>query len=398
MAEVDTRDRGNRLKRFRSLMQLYKEKLSLRPSVSPGEQIGAHVTEKGGILRSPYVVALDLTNSCNQNCIFCYRSGPKALMPNGKKIFRSLESLERLCRQFKEIEVASIALSGGEPTLHPDFIPAVETVKRHDLALTVVTNGTNLTEKSIRQMADVFEPERDKVELSFDAANSESYQKIRGSSRFKNLLSTIELLGAYGIPFLTMTLVVKENFHQIDEILELAFRHGAMERAVEPPFAKNHMAKNAYADTDDVLDLYLRLARDRNQQSSIQLNLLHFAISLGYLPELLAFFESHKGKLFTCHAGTASCAIDIFDNLHLCQFVIDGSATKVGNVSETSFPELWKEIQKVKRELSHTATEGLSGGCPAVMLEKSRSAQYIKGANTEMTYAGLSTYASTKVI
>ena len=98
------------------------------------------------------VVVFEVTDACNQRCLFCYNHWKRPLCPVTPPApdFRlARRTLRRLLRQ---CSVESISLSGGEPTLMPGI---------HDLALkarfgganvNLLTNGTLLGEDDVEIM------------------------------------------------------------------------------------------------------------------------------------------------------------------------------------------------------------------------------------------------------
>lgn len=351
---------------------------SERP-IHPYRQINFDIQSKKGRLRSPLVVMLDLTTHCNQNCVFCYRSGPGGLSPGGSPRHQSLEAIRSLCRQFAEVGVAGVTLTGGELTCHPRFLEAAAEVKRHDLALTLMTNGVRWTRDQIERLQGILQPERDRVELSLDAASAQVYQDIRGLDHFSAVLQTLEGFARHQIPFITITLVLKKNLHEIEAVLDLAERHGAGECAVETPFPKRSIPEHIYAPADAIVELYAKLDRRPRGQARLSLDYLHLALAAGLLPDLMSEFARNGRPASICHAGYSSCAVDIGGDVHICQFVIDSGATQVGNVFQTPFPILWGRVQGKRESLCALGnnpmcrkcglTETCRGICPAIWVE-----------------------------
>ena len=346
--------------RFIDLSQLFEQQARCNQKIPPLRRLYQDAKRRGGVLRSPIVVMLDLTNMCNINCTFCYRSGPGTLMPKGDVRHLPLSRLDALCAQFSEMGVASITLSGGEPTCHPQFLEAVALVKKWDFSLTIVTNGTHLSPDAIDAVSSLIEPSRDKFELSFNAANRSTFGQITRSSRYDDFLATLDGFKRKAIPFLTMTLVLQNNVSQIERILAIAADCGAGECAVEAPFPKNHMQSGIGCSIEETLDLYERLLNKQQAHPFIALNFFHL---FEHIRKLDPKNERLKYHGHGCHAGEASCAIDIHGNLHLCQFVIDNQATRLENLHEKSFAETWIEAQNKKKRL--VSEKRKRGGCPA---------------------------------
>lgn len=267
---------SDRVARFRALQAIYDRRVARFDVVRPLRAIHFDVQAKRGRLRGPLVVMIDLTNQCNIHCVFCYRAGPKVLLePAGRVRHRDLDAFDGLLDELTAMGVASVTLSGGEPTMHPRFIEAVERVKERDLSLTVVTNGTHLTQAQLEELAARLDRRRDKVELSLHAATAETFAALTGSRRYDHLRRTLAAFRDLEIPFLTMTLALRANLAEIDAILDLAAGHGAREHAVEAPFPKSHLPASDCLAIDEVLDLYARLMATRPGRPFLALNFFH---------------------------------------------------------------------------------------------------------------------------
>ena len=83
----------------------------LKPA-SPLSKIGSHALARGGSLVAPLSVILELTNACNQNCVFCYQSIRHG-RPKTEERHLSLKMIDSLCRQFEKTGVANLTLTGG---------------------------------------------------------------------------------------------------------------------------------------------------------------------------------------------------------------------------------------------------------------------------------------------
>ena len=101
------------------------------------------------------VVVFEVTDACNQRCLFCYNHWKRpgcTVAPPSPDSRLARRTLRRLLRQ---CSVGSISLSGGEPTLMPGI---------HDLALkarfgganvNLLTNGTLLGEDDVEIMSHI---------------------------------------------------------------------------------------------------------------------------------------------------------------------------------------------------------------------------------------------------
>ena len=87
----------------------------------------------------PKSVHLYLTNDCNLNCERCYY---RSNFDPRKEL--SFDQLKTLFEEWKEYNLTSIAIGGGEPLLHPNISEIIQLAKDMEFFIAVTTNGTVL--------------------------------------------------------------------------------------------------------------------------------------------------------------------------------------------------------------------------------------------------------------
>jgi uncharacterized radical SAM superfamily Fe-S cluster-containing enzyme len=122
---------------------------------------------------------IEITDYCNLKCPICYsESGPS------RQRFRSLEQIEFMLDAVvrNEGEPDVVQISGGEPTLHPDFFAVLDMAKTRPIRhLMVNTNGVRIAndEEFAARLAGYmpgFE-----VYLQFDSFERETLMELRGA-------------------------------------------------------------------------------------------------------------------------------------------------------------------------------------------------------------------------
>lgn len=90
----------------------------------------------------PELLDISITNWCDKECSICYRNSSK----KGEHI--DLHDYEFLIEQAEEIGVLQVALGGGNPNQHPDFVKILEiTREKYGIVPSYTTNGKGLTKK-----------------------------------------------------------------------------------------------------------------------------------------------------------------------------------------------------------------------------------------------------------
>ncbi|MEM4628055.1 MAG: radical SAM protein, partial [Ignisphaera sp.] len=74
--------------------------------------------------------------------------------------------------------IASIALSGGEPTLHPDYLTVIKMAARRGIYVATATNGWRFAE--LDELKKAVDAGLRYVEVSVDSASMKKHDRFRG--------------------------------------------------------------------------------------------------------------------------------------------------------------------------------------------------------------------------
>lgn len=174
----------------------------------------------------PPHMAIELTDICNLSCKHCYRqAGYK-----GKYI--DFEELKKLILKMKEKGLKLVEITGGEPTLHPQFPQIIQFLCENLSLVAILTNGTNITD----EMLEVFKKNRKKimVNISLDSSSAEFHDKFRGKTgAWETTVDSLKKIS--GIPILTRVAmsIVPDNMFDIEKTIKLAQKNGAKSFAWE---------------------------------------------------------------------------------------------------------------------------------------------------------------------
>lgn len=95
-------------------------------------------------LEGPELLDISITNYCENNCNFCYRKSNV----NGKHM--SIENYKNIIKQASNLGVMQVALGGGNPNQHPDFIELLKITREFGIIPSYTTNGRGLTEEVLK--------------------------------------------------------------------------------------------------------------------------------------------------------------------------------------------------------------------------------------------------------
>jgi len=167
---------------------------------------------------------VELTDDCNLRCPMCYAASG----PGGKHL--SYEAILRAIDRLVEVEggrAEVLQISGGEPTIHPDFVRVLDYAVAAPIDLVMVnTNGISIAKDDAILEALRRHNRRVEVYLQLDGFDDESSQALRGASLTKTKLRAIERLAEIDCRLtLVCTLQPGINDDQIGDIVRFAVAH-----------------------------------------------------------------------------------------------------------------------------------------------------------------------------
>lgn len=168
-------------------------------------------------------LAFHITDRCQLNCDHCLRD------PGQKSLDLPVDLIRRTCAEANRIfGTDHAALTGGEPTLHPDFIGIADALVDLGYTWHFVSNGEGFARVVERLQQ---RPERlaalTMVNFSVDGASEEVHDAIRGAGSFHSVQQAASVCAAMGIRFRIQAAIHARNVHEIEAIALLAARLGA---------------------------------------------------------------------------------------------------------------------------------------------------------------------------
>jgi uncharacterized radical SAM superfamily Fe-S cluster-containing enzyme len=168
------------------------------------------------------IALVEITSNCNLRCPMCFaESGP-----GGKHI--DFATFRRMVDRYVQLEgIADVLqISGGEPTLHPDFLPMVRHACAQPIAAVMVnTNGIRLAHDA-RLVAELAEL-RDRLEiyLQFDGFDPRVHEALRGEELLDVKLAALEALQAHNLRCtLVCTVEHNTNLHELGRIVQFGLQ------------------------------------------------------------------------------------------------------------------------------------------------------------------------------
>lgn len=164
---------------------------------------------------------IDLTNRCNLKCPVCFASANQAGYVSEPDYQRVVEELRAL-RELYPHPATAVQFTGGEPTLHPDFLRLVKTANEMGFThVQIATNGIKIAEREFAERA--AEAGLHTLYLQFDGLQDEQYTQLRGRPLLDTKLRVVENCRRTGMKICLVPTIVKTvNDHQVGEIFRFA--------------------------------------------------------------------------------------------------------------------------------------------------------------------------------
>ena len=195
------------------------------PQVTGGENCPSDCGLCNQHLSSPCLAQIDLTNRCNMRCPICFANAGVAgyvYQPGYSEIVRQLQVL----RDLRPIPCTAIQFTGGEPTIHPDFLRIVSTARDMGFShIQIATNGIRLADPDFARQAAAAGLHT--LYLQFDGIGEAPYVQTRAyPGIWDKKLATIANCRATGMKICLVPTILKGiNDDQVGDIFRFAVEH-----------------------------------------------------------------------------------------------------------------------------------------------------------------------------
>jgi len=166
---------------------------------------------------------VEVTDKCNIYCKGCYRRNRE-----GHKPLDKLKDDVLFLKKWRNCD--SIALAGGEPTLHPEILDLVKFIRDNGMKTMIITNGFGLTEARLVELRNA-----GVTGLSFNINSTQERPEFKGADAVNlPLLNEVRLkyakmvAKAGGLTAAFKITVNKENFEEIPGFVQWAINNAGL--------------------------------------------------------------------------------------------------------------------------------------------------------------------------
>ena len=174
-------------------------------------------------LRQPANGTFELTSRCNLACNMCYVRHPACDGSQSEKELSATTWLS-IAREAIKNGMVFLLLTGGEIFLRPDFFEIYEPLTRLGLVVSLYTNGTLITDKLARRLA---QAPPNIVEITLYGATPSTYEAVTGvPGSYARCCAGIQALLDNGVPLGLKTTITRQNVGELEAMRRMADNWG----------------------------------------------------------------------------------------------------------------------------------------------------------------------------
>lgn len=165
----------------------------------------------------PMMCVLSFVYVCNAGCPSCPYTNSEIRSGYKDKPFMDEGTFKIIAGQCGEYGAWIRISGGGEPMLHPKAVELMEYAKKVGAKVGLITNGSKFTEESSEKLLEV---QVDMIEFSVDAADPDTYAKVRKGLDWDTLLKNVRRMVELRNRLKSRTKIIASAVNQVDVDIE----------------------------------------------------------------------------------------------------------------------------------------------------------------------------------
>jgi radical SAM protein with 4Fe4S-binding SPASM domain len=317
------------------------------------EECAPHLLERLAVptdfhFSAPLMAWVELTRKCNLRCEHCFVEGGTA---RGSEL--STPRILGLLDEWAEMGVFSVVITGGEPSIHRDFIEIVNYAYDLGFVVGIASNGMPLTRRVLSRL-----PQDDVIiSISLDGIHGQGYS--RGESDFDYVTRRLLDIREQGFNTSVMTTTTSKNAKDLQTIINWAVANDVSLRSVPfVPMGRGALYRNLLNSTADV-ELAAQFWLAEEQWERVKDHSLGLCAGKVFNFLLTMVFATRR-----CMSGRGLCYVTSAGDVYPCSTCSGAKILCAGNVQLSSFAEIWHGDWEI-RSITWTDFERVTcRGCP----------------------------------
>jgi MoaA/NifB/PqqE/SkfB family radical SAM enzyme len=233
------------------------------------------------------------------------------------------DEIRRMFSHLQDQGLRYAIIQGGEPLLRPDTPAVLEDLSALGYSMTLVTNGSPLSERTIRCLSVL----PLSIAVSLDTLDRETYKRIRGADLLPQTRAGIDRLAGFPGRKMLTCIISRANLHHVEEVV-----HFARARGFEPVIGAYHWGIGRYGRSDPELIHDLEQAAGVLDRILAQ-GLVSPGLFRDYAEDTCRWLRG--SGLAGCDAGKRAISIGVGGEVAPCL-----ALAPVGSLADTSLDEI----------------------------------------------------------
>ena len=288
------------------------------------------------MIKFPITLELDINDNCNFCCSYCRNNAIFSKQNSVNNI--TTNQIIKLISECKQHNIFKLIISGGEPTIHPDFLTIINHIKLCNIRWTLITNGYTLDLKLAKILK---ECKVDSVYITLSGMTDETDGYYKGmKNSFSGVKKAIENLLSVGIHVNLGYLLTPRGSKELGLLNDFLFQYNITCKISNVvPIGR---AKNWNLDANVGAEFLKKIKENHGDRVTFTDDMLS--------PEKI-----------NCQAGILSCVVYSNGDVIPCaSFVNQGISA--GNIMNSSLFDIWNNSLLLKN-LRNQEREDKCGKC-----------------------------------
>lgn len=278
--------------------------------------------------RGPLFLAWQINSVCNLGCLHCCEEAGHHMSGEMTK-----DQIFKFLHEAAEMKVPYVAISGGEPLLHPNFFEVAECITGFGTSLKVETNGEFIDDDVINRFADL---NFRSVQISLDGATAETHEALRLKGNWKKSYAAVENLVKKGVNTEIVFVPTSFNIHEIGPAIDMAYKLGCYGIYTGKIMRIGRAATNwdKLNPTEEQYEAFFKTLNAKTKEYEGKMKVYYYPFDV--LQELKYRLEKPSASLLVLPNGNTK--------------LIGPLPFICGNMKENSLAEVWELYKKAWRE------------------------------------------------
>jgi radical SAM protein with 4Fe4S-binding SPASM domain len=297
---------------------------------------------------APCMAWLEITRKCNLRCPHCFVEGGTA-----RSTELTTERIYSLLEEWAEMGVFSVVITGGEPSVHPDFLAITNYAWELGFVVGIASNAVPLTDKVLAQIP------QDDVIISVSLDGIHDQAKYQGETDFSYVTRRLLEMRDRGFNTSIMTTTTHNNVRDLRTIIDWAVDNDISLRSVPfVPMGRGALYRELANTTADV-DLAAEFWIAEEQWERVKDQTLGLCSGKVFNFLLTMVFATRR-----CMSGRGLAYINSGGDVFPCSTCSGNNVLCAGNVVLDSFREIWNGPDWEIRQITWDNFAETCKGCP----------------------------------